>query len=430
MKTPFYFGILCLLFLFSCNNEPAEVHPLQPKFDEYFKALTELEEFNGVIFVKQGNEEIIHEVYNLQNDPEHSLHVNRNSQFDIHSVSKVMLRFLLAQLEAENKIDRKAALQTYLTDFPRGDEITIEMLMDHTSGLPRDLTLFEGNKIDLSTEQIIEEIKKEPLLFEPGQGAQYSNLGYELLYFTVGQLTQQTFAQHLVDALFNPLNMENSGAHFYTTNNNLKELAANHELSDTGFVQVDNVLPDETKQARIFSTSQDLMRFLDKLREDPLSSNIAKDSVIQQSGGSDGIRAHVHIDFQSNYQFVLLTNIDAIPFEKTIKDMINILEGKPYDVPKAINRKAVAVDKTTLQQYEGIYVFADFGGKEVIAEVQGEQLAVFEQGDPPTFLAAENDSVFFEDPKAPESFEFIKNDRGTYDVLMGFRGVRLKGVRK
>ena len=45
-------------------------------------------------------------------------------------------------------------------------------------------------------------------------------------------------------------------------------------------------------------------------------------------------------------------------------------------------------------------------------------------------LKAESPVVFFEDPKAAESFEFIKNESGTYDALMGWKGIVVEGKRK
>ena len=44
-------------------------------------------------------------------------------------------------------------------------------------------------------------------------------------------------------------------------------------------------------------------------------------------------------------------------------------------------------------------------------------------------LQAESPTVFFEDPKAAESFEFIENESGTYNALMGWKGIVVEGKR-
>jgi hypothetical protein len=41
----------------------------------------------------------------------------------------------------------------------------------------------------------------------------------------------------------------------------------------------------------------------------------------------------------------------------------------------------------------------------------------------------ESPTLFFENPKEPELFEFIKNEFGTYDSLMGWKGIVVKGKR-
>lgn len=44
-------------------------------------------------------------------------------------------------------------------------------------------------------------------------------------------------------------------------------------------------------------------------------------------------------------------------------------------------------------------------------------------------LKPETENTFFDDPKEPESFEFTDNKNGGFDVMMGFKGVKLKGIK-
>ena len=402
---------------------------LSEQFEEYFQALTGLDQFNGVIYVSKNGSEVIHKAYNLNANRQSSLHVSRESQFDIHSVSKVMVKYLIFKMQEAKEIGLQDNLLHFIPDFPSGEKITIAMLLDHSSGLPRELGDFEGNELDLSMEEIIDEIKQEKLLFEPGTDKQYSNLGYQLLYYIVGKIKETSFEQYLTDELFLPLKMNDSGAHFFTEEKNIKTLAANHEVKEDTIIRINNILENEFKSARIYSTAADLIKMLEAIQMDPVSKSMTEDSLIQQSGGSDGIRAHIYADLKTNTNFVLLCNFDGIPFQQTIRDMINILESKPYDIPKELNRQSVSVKKEILQKYQGTYYFPDMDISLGI-EAGQDKLIVFQNGKIAGELSAENDSTFFEDPKAPESFEFKLNDQGEYDVLMGWRGVKVKGIRE
>ena len=430
------FAILIVsLFFASCKETANKVEPsnhssIQKNLEEYFSALTQIGKFNGVIYVSKNGKALINKAYNLNLDKKSSTYVAVESQFDIHSISKLMAHYLVLKLEQEGKINRKDLLSNFIANFPKGNEITIEMLLNHSSGLPREFVNFEGNQIDLSPTEIIEIAKDQTLIFEPGQEKQYSNIGYQILYYIIGSTADKSFEQYLTDKLFSPLEMNDSGAHFYTKNN-IKNLASNHEQEDTTIVQVENVLVDEFKQARIFSTANDLNKFLNFIQNDSIAIKLVdENSIIQHSGGSDGIRAHIYTNIYTKNSFVLLANYDGIPFQKTIEDLIKIIEGRAYEVPKALNRQHISLANDVLQKYKGEYVFADMNNLALKIKAENDYLIVFQDGEKIAKLVAENDSTFFDSPKEPESFEFIQNDKGVYDLLMGWKGVKIKGIKK
>lgn len=58
-----------------------------------------------------------------------------------------------------------------------------------------------------------------------------------------------------------------------------------------------------------------------------------------------------------------------------------------------------------------------------------KRLILSQEGTQIASLKAESETVFFDDPTEAESFEFIENSEGSFDVLMGWKGVQLKGIR-
>lgn len=63
-------------------------------------------------------------------------------------------------------------------------------------------------------------------------------------------------------------------------------------------------------------------------------------------------------------------------------------------------------------------------------EVASDHLLLFQDDEQIATLAAETAHIFFAVPEEAASFEFVENDKGTYDLLMDWRGVQLKGVRE
>lgn len=430
------FGLL-LLTLFSCQEQQKEItlspekQQISETLDTYFSALTDLKQFNGVIMAIHSDTLLLHKAYNLDKSPGSSTYVTKDHQFDIHSVSKLMGHYLIEKLAAEGTLSKSQTLDTYYPDFIRGKEISLQMLLDHQSGLPRELDDFAGDKRDLNREEIVALSLRQPLLFEPGEDTQYSNVGYELIYDIIAQENGKSFSQYLIDHVFEPLQMDASGAHFFTETKRMRQLAKNHIQADPVPVQVPNILDEDFRTSRIFSTAADLHLFLNMLKSDPLTKSLQTEyGIYAKDGGSDGIRAQIYLDTNNDFQFVLLSNYDGMPFMKTIQDLVAMMSSEPVEIPKELNRTAIELEAAQMTPFVGAYSFADFGGLVLTVEVQGGQLIVIQDGEVIAEMKAESETVFFEDPKAPESFEFIPNDSGSFDVLMGWKGVQLLGVRQ
>lgn len=429
--------IILVLTLFTCVEKPKEetlsneMITVKNNLNDYFTALTNLNKFNGVLLAYKNDTLLLIKAYNIYQSPDSSSYVTSNSQFDIHSVSKLMTHYLIERLKLKGEISENQTIEKYYPDFPNGNLITIEMLLEHSSGLPRELQNLTQQEINLTSDEIVNTAKKEKLLFKPGTDIQYSNVGYELLYNIISKIYEKPFAQCIVDEIFVPLNMNHSGSHFFTTNNRKQNLAKNHILKDSTLTVVPNILEDEFKTARLFSTVADLNTFLIELEKEPYKSAMISDKgIIAKDGGSKGIRAQVYSDLEHNFRFVLLANYDEMPFFETIADATKILVGEPVELPKELNRQPLEVKIEILERYVGSYSFADFDGLILRIEIEGNNLVVYQDNEKIATLKAETETIFFENPKATESFEFIENDSGSYNTLMGWKGITVEGKRK
>ncbi|GAB2698558.1 hypothetical protein GCM10027037_23550 [Mucilaginibacter koreensis] len=402
---------------------------LQKRIDQYLSALTRLKKFNGCVYICNQDQDVLKKAYNLSTNPHSSLRVDNTSQFDIHSVSKLMAYGILVKMQEEHKIKLTDTLSKYLPHFSNSNQITINQLLHHSSGLPRELTKKPEHALSLSPDEIIAAASEEKLEFAPGTSTLYSNVGYEVVYYLIGKLTGKSFVQCVKEYIFDPLHMNASGAHFFIRHANLKHPAQNHQLQNRKITRIPNITPDEFPTARIYSTTGDLMLYLRSLQDEPFRSALSDSlRVIQKNGGADGIRAQIYTHTQLNYSFVLLSNYDEIPFQQTINDLVNIIEGKPYQFPVEINRKAPPVPVAVLKRYTGTYDFAEANHTKLEFRVEGIKLTLFKDGKKLTDLFSENETMFFEDAKSAECFEFKPNG-SSWEIIWTYQGVKFRGEK-
>ena len=111
---PSYIAVL-LLFVYSIMYAQQPDHkPTREKLDEYFSALTFLNQFNGNIIIAHKGNSIFDKTYNMPAAPE-EMKVRKDSRFIIASVSKVFVKYGILKLVEEKKIsmdDKLSKLST------------------------------------------------------------------------------------------------------------------------------------------------------------------------------------------------------------------------------------------------------------------------------------------------------------------------------
>lgn len=149
---------------------------------------------------------------------------NRDSVFEIGSITKVFTSTLLAHAMIEQKArldDPVAGFYTF--DFHEAEKdgkvITLQSLANHTSGLPRlpsnmmfDAVMNSDNPYKDYDQGKLEDYLKNDLTLNavPGETYAYSNLGAGLLGNALEQAFQTSYERLLQAKVFQPLGMEHS----------------------------------------------------------------------------------------------------------------------------------------------------------------------------------------------------------------------------
>jgi D-alanyl-D-alanine carboxypeptidase len=139
-------------------------------------------------------------------------------RFRIGSVSKTFTATLVLKLAAKGRLGLDDPISKYLPGLlPYPEPITVRQLLQHTSGLPRDLapqytwtTLPELDTerfVHFGEVEAINDSTVQPLLFPPGSGWSYSNTGYNVLALLVERLTGQRLERVLADWITGPLHL-------------------------------------------------------------------------------------------------------------------------------------------------------------------------------------------------------------------------------
>ena len=395
----------------------------------YMDKLTALRRFNGVVLLKKDGQLVLKESYNMSADTATTLYVTPDHQFDLRSVAKLFAKATVLQLEKEGLIGREDTIGKYLPGFPNGERITVQHLMDHSSGLPRELNSSISNTLELEPRTVVQLAAKESLEFEPGSRSQYSNVGYQLLYYILGTLCEGSFSGCLDAKYFEPLGMSGSGGNFDEDLSGRSLYAYGHYLDGEGRLQtVKEFPPDDMKMGNLHSTVDDLGSFLESLDPDTFNALLDKGR-ISQAGGTRGKRAYIERNYKDSYTIVFLANYDQIPFEQLVADLQRILKGEGVDMPKPISREAVHVAPGILKKYVGTYDLVDAGHLLLSIKLENDSLWVYQKGQNNGVLYPESERIFFSDPGSAESLEFVEDPSGHFYLLLDFQGVRWKGVR-
>ncbi|MFC6098429.1 serine hydrolase domain-containing protein [Flavobacterium qiangtangense] len=402
------------------------------KLDEYFSALTALKNFNGNVIVSKHGQILLEKTYNITGEID-SLKVTKDSKFIIASVSKVFIKFSILRLVELNKIELTDHLSKFIPDFPNGEKITIEQLMHHQSGLPRELTnnLDYGN---LSLSKIVELAKLEKLQFEPGAQTLYSNVGYFLLHYIIDKTSSNGYLTFIQNEIFKKMKLKNTLE--FNSTKLVPKFAYGFDNGNGKIIPTSKENINKFETGNYLSTIGDLYSFSQQvLSGKALKKSLAiklfgQDSIIIQAGGRPGYRAYFYKNLKTDITFIFVSNYTDMPIQEVTADIINLLENKPYEVPHKINRKAIQVEVETLKKYTGKFALEVDITKTITIQLIDNKLFDVDTNGEKTELYAYSENAFFIIPTTKDGYIFILNPKtNQYDLTIISTGLKFKTKR-
>lgn len=125
------------------------------------------------------------------------------------SAGKVFTALAVLKLIEEGKLSLHDSVAKFIPGVPNGRAITVEMLLDHTSGLfsvNEDLIVRRERK-RLTLQESLRVLNEHGAMFCPGEQWRYTNTGYDLLGRIVEVVEQRPFDEAVTQRIVAPLRL-------------------------------------------------------------------------------------------------------------------------------------------------------------------------------------------------------------------------------
>ncbi len=348
----------------------------QPAIDEYVSAYHQLGDFSGCVMVARRDTPLFERCYG-QADYELAVANTPATKFRIGSISKQFTAAAILVLEARGLIDVADPIGKHLPDYPNGDRITIHHLLTHSSGIPNIFAVpgYESVKRSpVTPEELVALFRDRLLDFEPGERFSYSNSGYILLAHLIERVTGQRFGDFLREALFNPLEMNDTGHErlplIIPGRASGYDPAGVDGLENAPFVDGSATVG----AGSLFSTVGDLHRWVKALSTNLLLAEERRAKMLTRQAGSYGYGVAVYTEHgrriiahdgrvagfaadlswypNDDLAVIVLSNVQSGIGDSFRRDLAAIVFGEPYELPE---KRSAADGTDNLRDYIGRY---------------------------------------------------------------------------
>ncbi len=207
--TKFPAMLIASLSLLQASCAMAET-PLEQRLDAALAPMFKPNWPGATVIVTRDGKPVFRKAYGQANLPENTP-MQPDMQLRLGSITKQFTAVGILMLAEQGKLSLQDDIRRHLPDFPdKGKTITIEHLLQHTSGIPNYTSLKAFRNLPdegVTIAQVVDLFKDEPLDFAPGERYSYSNSGYFLLGVVIEKLSGMKYHDFIARNIFEPLGM-------------------------------------------------------------------------------------------------------------------------------------------------------------------------------------------------------------------------------
>lgn len=412
------------------------------KLNQFFTTLHENDRFMGSVAVMHGDQIVFEEAYGIISDD--GFPATPETIYRTGSITKSYTATMILQLVDRGELSLNATLNSYFPDMPNADQITIEQMLRHQSGLVNFTSLpnyFDYSTTNKSREDMLELFASVGTSFEPGINTEYSNTAYVLLGYIIEEVTGMSYADALREMIIEPLGL--TSTYFGSGIDSEKNEADSFVYRQGSWLpaQMTNMSIPHGAGA-IVSTAEEVARFyhgllggellsdesLKQMRtfEGPFGLGLIRfpfneKTLIGHNGSIDGYQS-VAVNFrEGGLTFSVMGNGINYAFNHILIGLLSISFGNDYDIPTFEEKASITLENDKLLMYTGTFkspqfpldieLFVDNGKLMAKATGQGafpltiydEQSMAFEQA---------GIKIVFEKPEGDRYTAFIFSQAG------------------
>jgi CubicO group peptidase (beta-lactamase class C family) len=398
-------------------------------------------------------------------NPESGIVTSAETIHSICSISKLFTSISIMQLKENGKLRLDDPISRHLTwfkdleqQFDGAPEITIEGILTHSAGLPResDHGYWTGDFKFPAKEAIIAGLKNQETLYEPWQYFQYSNLGLTLAGQIVEQVSGMKYEEYVQQNILEPLGLSNTRP-YMPQDMHGKELAIGYTAmtregsrEEVAFFDANGINP----AAGFSSTADDLATFAswqlktyhgeenqvlhrNTLKEmyrvhymDPnwttswgIGFSVRKmneKTVVGHGGSCPGYRSQLLIDPESKVAVTFMANASGVNTGKFTREIYEIMAPALKKAAKKEDKEeADEMELKDFSKYTGTYSGSPWWGENYIFQT-GDKLGriSFPSDDPSDFgklkhIEGNKFKRIRNDEKLGETIEFVEDEGGS-----------------
>ena len=346
------------------------------KLDSIFDAKEIDNKFMGTLSIFKNNKEIYSRSTGYS-DIKNNIKSNSNTKYRIASISKTFTSVLIMQLIEEGKLTLDTKLSTFKPQVKLAEQITIEQLLSHRSGIYNYTDLKDYRswmETPMSDEELIDKINKKGRRFKPNKKFEYSNTNYFLLSLIIEIIEEDSFNKVLDNKIIKPFKLSQT----YCCEN-----IKNDETAKSYYIEGDLLKEASDTDLRIssgsgglISTSKDVNKFFNLLSNHKIISEESLDKMTNNltngdygfglmkveffdktgfghDGRIDGFISNAFIFPNDNLSITYLSNV----FGWDIRTLYVEIMGYNFKTDYVDNNKysTLKLTKEDLSHFEGVY---------------------------------------------------------------------------
>ncbi len=411
------------------------------RMDSLFSLIENNDRGMGSISLFLNGEEVYSNSYGYARI-EQEIPAGNDTRYRIGSVSKTFTATLIMKLVENGELSLFDPLSKFFPDIQQAENIAIDDLLRHRSGLFNFTNAPEYLKYHTSPhtrEQLLEIITAYPMAFEPGEKGEYSNTNYVLLTFIAEDVTGKDYADLVKELIAEPLGLKNT----YVGKSPVSSIHEARSYSRAGgwIPEAETDMSIPLGAGAIVSTPYDMNVFLYNLFE----GNLVSRGTLRQmmttrdgyglglfqfpfydkagyghTGGIDGFQSNASLFPGENFSVAFASNAVGYPMNDILLGVLSIYFGKDYEMPEFAPE--VVLTPEELKLYPGVYATPQLPIKLTIF-VENEVLMAQGTGQPSFPLEPAGNNIFRADQyqleiefKPEENMLILKQGGGVFEM--------------